>query len=808
MQGLNTCTACKISREGISPVPPRGNPNARYMIIGEAPGREEDRVGSPFVGNSGIYLEDLLELGGIKPEDCYWTNVAKCWPGVSVNGSQKKPMKSGLTTCMELWLSKEISSCQPEFIITLGAVALKALYPQHKIADVHGQILDGELSGYDPVKQAKIPVIAMYHPAAVLHQVEMKIKVEDDFRLLQVKLKEHGTEAYVPPYEFIETEEKREGVMAEIAALPGTTPVAFDFETTDLRTHLANCIGVAIAWKDRAVYVPIAGSKELPSFTSLWSHVFLLCHNSKYEMGILRAAGINLSPPEDTLILAALLEEESKGLKRLAMREFGYQMQTYEEVVGEGASAVPMDQIPPEDVGPYAAADAHFTLRLWDVLSERMDSTLWGVYHNIEKPLLPAIVEMEQEGCRLDSGSITLAVDRLTDLYESKLKALRRAFGNPEYNPISPPQTLEHLNEAIRKHTASSGTTVKALKNTKANTLQELSEFLPLARDVIQARHLKKLATTYAAGLEKMIPRAYGSINPTGTKTGRFSYSGWKQQGEQWGINLQTIPKPKMWEDAADAESNWIRSCFVADHGMVFIEADYSQVELRYAAHLSRCASMIATYRDGGDIHDDMVEEARLGDYLPSADPDSIRRVAKVLNFGTQYDPYNDSAIGVIMRTCAEAEVRLTRVEARNLLLAKRATQPEMIRFYQEIKSQIINRGYVETEMGRRLHPVWLEGSGFDVMYKNMETHRIGVNMPIQGGCADIMKMAIIDLHRTRQDYVRFVWTVHDSLLVQCPEDKVEETSRWMKQIMEGVLKLRVPLEVDTKVGKNLAEMH
>ena len=791
----------------------RGATPARFLILGEAPGREENRIGLPFIGNSGAYLEDLLELAGISQSDCYWTNTAKCWPGISVNGSQKKPMKSGISKCMELWLSREIVDCQPEFIITLGATALKALFPQHKIADVHGQILDGASSEYEPVKQLGIPVIAMYHPAAVLHQVEMKTRVEDDFKLLIGKMERHGTESYIPPYELVTDAQKRGAIMAEIAALPDDTPVAFDFETTDLRTHLADTVGVAIAWQDQAVYVPVKGSSDLAAFANLWNHPFLLCHNTKYEMGILRSAGINISRiPDDTLILAALLEEESKGLKRLVMREFGYQMQTYEEVVGEGIHAIPLEKVPATKVGPYAAADAHFTLRLWDVLSARMDSTLWGVYHNIEKPLLPAIVEMEQEGCRLDSQAINDTIQNLHSTYDKKLSALRRSFRDPDYNPASPKQTLTHINAAIQSYNSGAGTRRRRIDNTRATTLQVVAEYLPLARDIIQIRHLKKLETTYGEGLRKMIPRAYGSINPTGTKTGRFSYSGWKvvltEGQEQWGINLQTIPKPKMWEDAADAESNWIRSCFIADSGMVFIEADYSQVELRDAAHLSRCSSMIATYQARGDIHDDMVQKARLDNYLPTADPDSIRRVAKVLNFGTQYDPYDDSAVGVIIRTCAEAEVRLTRIEARNLLLAKRATQPEMLRFYQEIKAQIINRGYVETEMGRRLHLTWLEGTGHDVKYKNMETHRIGVNMPVQGGCADIMKMAIIELYRTRPEDVRFVWTVHDSLLIQCPESQVTWVSEWMKSTMEKVMKLRVPLVVDTKVGKNLAEMH
>lgn len=808
---LHNCTACRLSEPGINPVPgrlPGTKSSVKYLFIGISPGKDENQTRESFTGAAAEYLDDLVKLAGMNLEECYFTNIVKCWPQFNIQGKQKKPGKIPMATCSEKWLIGEILDLKPEVIITLGADPLSVLYPQHRISDVHGQLLDADKSSMEVVRQLNVPVVAMIHPAAVLHQPDNKVVVDADFRNLPSKigLAESG-DRYTPPYEFIDTDEKLGGVLQDISELESKTPVAFDFETTDLRTHIAESVGVSVAWKNRSVYIP-ADNKGLQNLTPLWNHVGLRAHNTKYEMGILRTAGIQLhTVPDDTMILASLLGK-TKGLKPLVMQTFGYQMQSIEELIGKGKNQISMADVPPKTVGPYASDDSHFTLKLWDVLAAEMTPALWWVYDNIEKPLLEAVVPMEQQGCLLDKDKVLHALAQLQGEYDTLLTRVRSDLGLPNFNPRSPVQTKSILNDAIFQHNIETGDKIKAVQNTNAQTLEIIAPDVELAHDIVQLRHLSKLHSTYGLGLAKMLPRAFGSVNPTGTGTGRFSYSGWRVSGgDQWGINLQTIPKPKVWEDYGNSESNLIRQCFIADVGSVLIELDYSQIELRVAAHIANCRSMIKTYRNGGDIHNDMQRLAKLADFMPNADPDAVRRIAKIMNFGLLYEFLDRSAANVLIRAGAEAGVQFDFRTALGMVNAKREAQPEISNYYATIRRQIQTRGYVETETGRTLDIPWLSGWGDEVEWKNAARLREAINMPIQGTAADIMKLAIIALWKNKPAWMKFVWTVHDSLLIMVPKGKEQESIDWARPIMTGVMSLRVPLEVDAKIGINLAEM-
>ncbi len=391
------------------------------------------------------------------------------------------------------------------------------------------------------------------------------------------------------------------------------------------------------------------------------SHLKVTAHNAKYEQGMFYRYGITEIPfrIDDTFILMAMLNRDNKGLKAATLQEFGYKMTDIEELIGKGKDQITMREVPATEASPYVCADVWFTLLHWPILANEMNDDLWGVYNDIEIPLLPAVVEMENGGCAIDTDQVEVAQEQLEVLYAKEAQDFidtgdRIGFPIPDkFNPRSPIMALEWLKK-----------TGCDIKDTNANTLMAILRDHPHVMHIIQLRHLLKLESSYVNGLRVMNGRAYGSVNPSGTETGRFSYSGWKLKDGQWGINLQTIPKPKMWEEGDNAESNLVRRCFIADPGRILIELDYSQIELRVAAHISRDPMMIQAYLEGRDIHTEMEVTARLRYYMPDADDESVRRVAKILNFALQYEPDDKSAVKVLIRTCAQAKVYLTVDEA------------------------------------------------------------------------------------------------------------------------------------------------
>lgn len=787
LDGLRSCRACELcSQPKIHPVPgvALGEfDQIKYALIGEAPGRNENARRIPFVGLSGTELLRMLELAGIPVEECYITNIAKGWPPSNSQGKQKKPSPSQQRTCVDLFLWKELETVKPEVIITLGATALEWFVPGEKISDNHGQVFDWNGT----------PVFAVNHPAAALHNPRLMKVIEDDFKAFKSKLKQEADDD--PPWEIIDNPD-------DIKYFFKDELIAFDFETSDLRTHEAEIVGMSVANSERAAYIPVQvyGDSQtfIREFAPLWEG-HLIAHNAKFEAGIVRKFGGKFGlPVEDTMLLAALMGKP-KGLKSLTLHEFGYRMTEIEKLIGpNNKNQLSMTDVPIEDAAPYACADAWFTRKLWDRLTDEIDRDLWRVYTDIERPLIGPVTKMESHGIQLDPDSAVDAQKNIMEMYEEERKAIVEVSKNEEFNPLSPKQSLELLQSMGSK-----------VKSTNAKILHMEGTNYPVCFNIIQSRHLKKLAGTYGAAIENMGARAYGSANPTGAETGRFSYSGWRIKGQQWGVNLQTIPRPKAWEDGASLESNMIRRCFVADPGCSLIDIDYSQIELRVMAHLSMDENMTRIYREGGDIHAEMQEIAQLDSILPNADYDALRRVAKILNFSITYNPDDHTASYVVQSTAAEAKVRLSYNQSKALVQAKRQATPGVSGFYNQIQFYIKEKGYVETELGRRLYTSWIRGGSKSARKANMETLREAINMPVQGTSADILKMAIIELHHTNPYPELFLMkvVVHDDIMFQCPTGMEDELLAWAVPIMENVYTLRVPVLVEAKVGLNWADM-
>jgi len=286
-----------------------------------------------------------------------------------------------------------------------------------------------------------------------------------------------------------------------------------------------------------------------------------------------------------------------------------------------------------------------------------------------------------------------------------------------------------------------------------------------------------------------MLPRAYGSFNQVGTATGRYSASGWKDVGgSSWGINLQTPPKR-------------IKRSLIADEGKLLVQLDYSAIEFRVLAHMSGDRNLVPAFLEGRDPHAEMMKTANIND----------RRAAKVINFGLGYEPDDKSAAWVLKRLLRTQDIVIDDAEAKRLVTAYRNTWVDFRGYYEFIEDQIKKKGYVQTLHGRKLHLKWLKGSNRYYQKLNKKTLRDGVNMPIQGTAAEIIKLAMIDIRTNVLPKLPFEvqWKpwVHDSLMFQVDKGKEHELILAVKPAMENIVTLDVPVLVESEVGTSWGEM-
>lgn len=787
LKTIDNCDACGIC--GVFdrlPVPPSGNSEGEFMVISASPGANENHARKPFSSYNARNVSELLGIAGISVDNCWFTNLVKGWPHPGANGKAKNLGIKQIKTCSQKWLLKEILTMDPKYIITFGAKPLQLFFPDEKISNAHGQVLEWE---------GGIKILPMYDPSSVAYNPQLKEEIATDFERIGAKL-EGSQKKFEIEYTILTTPIELQNLNYEIEQWNG--PIAFDFETTDLRTHVAEVVGTSISFGGKTYYIPKDGWLNL---SNLFVHDQLIAHNAMYELGIMFNHGIEVPhTPNDGMVMASVINESYKGLKSLVFKYFNHKMVEFSDLIGSGVKEKSADEVPLSEIAPYASEDAYWEDRLYPTLEAKLSNSVRPTY-DLERLLIPVAARMQLRGIPLSLAEIVTARDQLTVSYGRIIGKIRLAVGDEEFNPNSPPQVLKLL-----KGMGSS------IKSTGSPILRTLIVKYPITQDIIEARHLQKLKGTYIDSLEEMYPRAYGSINPTGTGTGRFSYSGFHIKGRQkvWGVNLQTIPKPKIWEDANNAESNLVRRCFNTEGDGVLIEIDESQIELRVAAHVADERNMIAAYRNDEDIHYRMQTDANLTEVLPNADYDAVRRVAKVLNFGLLYEPQDKSAVGVVLRACAEAQVFLSRDEAQNLVQAKRMAQPGLVDYYHHIEFLMQSQGYVETETGRRMRMGWLPGYSDAIKYANASNHRMAVNMPIQGTAADIIKMALVEIDEFLESNnittTQMLLTVHDSIIFWQQELDID-TLKVIKNIMETCYSLRVPLKVDIKVGTNLAEM-
>ncbi len=600
-------------------------------------------------------------------------------------------------------------------------------------------------------------------------------------------------------YHLIDTEQKLDELVAK---LEKQTIFALDTESTSLSIIDAQLVGVSICYTPgEAYYIPASIVLSHKAFVQiLESSTHKIGHNIKFDQHMLANAGVALGGIYfDTMIASYLLNAATRqhGLDALAFNELGYQMQPIEELIGKGKTAITMDQVPVEKVSWYAAEDVDITFRLYELFAPRLKSDeLVSVFESIEMPLVPVLEGMEREGILLNVPFLK----KLSDDAEKTIYALTKdihALAEEEFNINSPTQLREILFTKLGLK-AEFAKKTKTGFSTAAGELEKLLGQHPIVEKIMQYRELSKLQNTYLLSLPDMVntntKRIHTSYNQTIAATGRLS---------SVDPNLQNIPVKG---EGLGAE---IRKAFVAEKGYKLLSLDYSQIELRVVAHVARDPEMMRTFNAGEDIH----TKTAVGIF--GVEPDKVtkdmRRHAKTINFGILYGL---SAFGLSYRI-----QELGHVDAKEYIEKYFQTYPGVKAYIDSIKKEVNANGYVKNELGRTRKFPEIKSSQFFI---RQAAERAAMNFPIQSLAADVIKIAMINIHKalfsssppriggvrggTDSD-CRMLLQVHDELVFEVKEDKVQHCINLIRPLMEDAIKLSVPVTVEAKVGENWGEM-
>jgi len=577
--------------------------------------------------------------------------------------------------------------------------------------------------------------------------------------------------------------------------------IAVDTETTSLQCHNAELVGLSFAMQEgEGWYVPIAHrSSDLLSPTpkqldknSILSaitpiledeHKAKCGHNLKYDAQVLRRAGITLRGIVADSMLLAYVDEAGQSAKmdNVAKKYLDHDCIAYEDVAGKGAKKITFDLVPIDIAAPYAAEDAEITLRLTYTLQEKLGAL--AIRHDdIELPLAAVLADMEWVGAHIDAPQLTT----LSEQFGARIRALESQIhtaAGEEFNINSPKQLGVLLFETLG---------IEGGKKTKSGqwatgqeVLEKLADEHEVPRLILEVRGLSKLKSTYSDALPKLIHpqtgRVHTSYNQAVTTTGRLSSSD---------PNLQNIP-------IRTVEGREIRKAFIAEEGNILIAADYSQIELRLMAHFSQDTNLMQAFADGRDIH---AATAAAVNQVPLDEvTGEMRRRAKVINFGILYGM---SAFGLAK------QLQVSRSEAKLFIEAYFEQFPTVQSFMDETLEKARQQGYVETLLGHRMYvPDINSSNGMRKAY----AERTAVNAPLQGSAADIIKVAMITLHKRLSNeapQAKMILQVHDELIVECPKAKSQQVIAIMRSEMEAAAKLNVPLIVDIGTGTSWFEAH
>lgn len=598
-----------------------------------------------------------------------------------------------------------------------------------------------------------------------------------------------------------------------IAEAYETGLIGLDTETTSLDPMSGWLVGISLATKPgRACYIPLTHGMASEGTLALDDPapeqipvkdvisrlkplledggVMKVLQNAKYDLVVLKRAGIDVHPIDDTMLISYALDTglHSHGMDALSQRFLEHTPIPFKEVAGTGKSQITFDKVPLDKATRYAAEDADVTLRLYHVLKPRLvGERMMTVYETLERPMVGVLQQMEMAGIKLDPAILK----RMSSDFAQKLAGLEaeiHELAGEEFNIGSPKQLGEILFDKMgieggkKTKTGAWGTGADVLE-----TLAAQGHDLPIR--VLEWRQLSKLKSTYTDALPDFINedtgRVHTSYSLASTTTGRLSSSD---------PNLQNIP-------IRTEEGRKIRTAFVADEGNVLISADYSQIELRVLAHMAGIDTLRQAFADGLDIHA-MTASEMFNEPIEGMDP-MIRRKAKAINFGIIY---GISAFGLAN------QLSIPRGEAADYIDKYFERFPGIRAYMDETKAYAREHGFVSTLFGRKTHlPEIASKNGAQRSF----TERAAINAPIQGSAADIIRRAMIRMPEALEAAklpARMLLQVHDELIFEVPEKQADKTIKVVREVMEGAaapaVNLSVPLVVDANAALSWAEAH
>ena len=625
------------------------------------------------------------------------------------------------------------------------------------------------------------PTTAPAEPVAEATSVEVEV---EDWEMRNAENTPHD-------YRTITSAEELQKVVDHIASFE---EFCFDTETTGVSPMLCSLVGISLAVEPyKAWYIPVNRS-SIESYVEILRPIFAnekttkIGQNIKYDILVLRRYGLEVRGRKiDTMLLHYLLDAEAQhNMNYLAERYLNYTPIAIETLIGKGAKQLTMDMVSIERVAEYAAEDADVTLQLKHKLYPEVERLgMAELYHNVEEPMIDVLADMEFEGVTIDREALARYGVELRQRLLSLEAEVRELAGEAELNINSSRQLGEVLFAKLRITDKPKMTKTKQF-STEEEYLQGFAHDYPIVSKILEYRGVKKLLSTYVDALPELINPATGRIhtsyNQAVTATGRLSSTN---------PNLQNIP-------IRDALGKPIRAAFVAsDKEHTLITADYSQIELRLMAHLSGDSALIEAFNHGEDIHS--ATAARLFHKSTEEVTSDERRKAKTANFGIIY---GISAFGLAQR------LDIPNREAKELIESYFTTYPDVKGYMDNAIQQASEKGYVETMFGRRrtLH---------DITSSNRTVRglaeRNAINAPIQGSAADIMKLAMSEIRRrfiAENISSKMIMQVHDEVVINTLNEEVDSVKRIVKEAMESVASLRVPLIAEVNSGENWLEAH